>query len=361
MVPTVQFVLGTRPEIIKLSPVIRECRRRDISFDIVHTGQHYADALDTALFTQLELPESTHDLSIGSTGHGAQTDEMIAGIETVVSAGEPRVVIVQGDTKSVLAGAIAVGKLQGVDLGHVEAGLRSFDPAMPEEMNRRLTDHVAEYLWAPTDVARKNLLNENLSADEITVTGNTIVDAVRENITIAHERSSVRRDLGLDGRFALLTVHRAENVDDAERFQSLLDAVGSVARTHDVHVVYPIHPRAARRIDELDLTIPDRVDVVDPLDFLDFLVLEDDATIVLTDSGGVQEETCILGTPCVTLRETTERPEAVAVGSNVLVGTDPARIREGVDVMLETETDWPNPFGDGTAAQQIVDSLEGVV
>lgn len=361
MAPTLQFVLGTRPEIIKLSPVIRECQRRDIDFDIVHTGQHDADTLVTAMFAQLDVPAPDHELSADSGGNAHRSAEMIAGIEAVVAAEEPAVVLVQGDTDTVLAGAIAVSRLPAVDLGHVEAGLRSYDPAMPEEGNRRLTDHFAEYLWAPTAAARANLRDENLPAERITVTGNTIHDAVRENITIAHERSSVRRDLGLDGRYALLTAHRAANVDDPDRFRSLLDGVGSVARAHDMPVVFPVHPRAARRIDEFDLAVPDGVDVVEPLDFLDFLVLEDDATIVLTDSGGVQEETCILRTPCVTLREITERPETLAVGSNLLVGTDPGRIREGVDAMLEAAPDWPNPFGDGTAAEQIVDSLEGAV
>ena len=357
MSSTLSFVLGTRPEIIKLSPVIRACQRRDVPFSIVHTGQHYSEDLDSVFFEQLDLPTPDYNLAVGSSSHGEQTGKMIAETESVLESERPEVVIVQGDTNSVLAGTIAATKIDDIEVGHVEAGLRSFDRDMPEEINRRVSDHAADYLFAPTDTSGDQLRQEGLSDEWITVTGNTVVDAVHQNVEIAHERSSVLSDLNLDEQFALLTAHRAENVDDRERFERVLESLAEAADDHNLSVVYPIHPRAEKRISEFGIDVPDAIQLVEPQDFLDFLVLEDEATIVFTDSGGVQEESCILRTPCVTLRDNTERPETVDVGANLVVGVDPNDVAEGVREMLTRDRNWENPFGDGTAADQILDTL----
>lgn len=357
MASTLSFVLGTRPEIIKLSPIIRACQRREVPFSLIHTGQHYSDELDSVFFDQLGLPAPAYNLGVGSSSHGKQTGTMIAEIESVLTTERPDVVLVQGDTNSVLAGTVAAAKLSGIEVGHVEAGLRSFDREMPEEINRRLADHAADYLFPPTQTAREQLLAEDLPEAWITVTGNTIVDAVEQNVGIAHERSSVRTNLDLGESFALLTAHRAENVDDRDRFVSLLDGVAEVAREHGFGVVYPIHPRAESRIDEFEIDVPAEIQLVEPQEFLDFLILEDEAAIAFTDSGGVQEETCILQTPCVTLRDTTERPETVEVGSNRVVGVRSSEILAGAREMLATTPDWENPFGDGTAADRILDAI----
>jgi UDP-N-acetylglucosamine 2-epimerase (non-hydrolysing) len=351
------FVLGTRPEIIKLSPVIRGCEERGIGFSVIHTGQHYSENLDRVFFEQLGLPTPEYNLEIGSASHGQQTGRMIAEIESVLEDESPDYVFVQGDTNSVLAGSIAACKMDGIEVCHVEAGLRSYDMEMPEEINRRLSDHVADYHFAPTVESRDNLLKENIPESRITVTGNTIVDAVEHNVRIAHERSDVLDELGLEDRFALLTAHRAENVDDRRRFVSLLNGVAEAAREHELQVVYPIHPRAEERISEFGIDVPSEIQVVEPQDFLDFLVLEDEAEIVFTDSGGVQEETCILRTPCVTLRDNTERPETVDVGANLVVGVEPKDIVEGANRMMKAEKDWDNPFGDGTATEKMLDTL----
>jgi len=353
----INFVLGTRPEIIKLSPVIRACQRRDVPFSIVHTGQHYSDELDSVFFEQLDLPTPDHNLAVGSSSHGKQTGEMIAAIESVLESERPDLVLVQGDTNSVLAGTIAATKMDGIEVGHVEAGLRSFDRDMPEEINRRLADHAADYLFPPTEISREQLRQEGLPEDWITVTGNTIVDAVQQNVEIAHEQSCVLSELDLDEEFALLTAHRAENVDDPDRFRQLLESVATVATEHGLSIVYPIHPRAEKRLSEFGITVPDSIQVVAPQDFLDFLLLEDEAQIVFTDSGGVQEESCILRTPCVTLRDNTERPETVEVGANRIVGVELEDVRQGVSEILEMDRDWNNPFGDGTAADRILDTL----
>jgi UDP-N-acetylglucosamine 2-epimerase (non-hydrolysing) len=357
MVSDLIFVLGTRPEIIKLSPVIRACQRRDVPFSIVHTGQHYSEELDAVFFHQLGLPTPEYNLDIGSASHGKQTGQMVAEIESVLEAEQPDVVLVQGDTNSVLAGTIAATKLDGTKVGHVEAGLRSFDREMPEEVNRRLADHAADYLFPPTKGSREQLLSEDLPAEWITVTGNTIVDAVQQYVEIAHDPSDVLSELGVEGRFALLTAHRAENVDNRDRFVALLDSVTEAAKEHDLLIVYPIHPRAEKRISKFDIEVPDQIKIVEPQDFLDFLVLEAEATIVFTDSGGVQEESCILRTPCVTLRDNTERPETVDVGANRIVGVESADVAEGIQEMLTIDPNWENPFGDGNAAEIILDTL----
>ncbi|MGQ3413777.1 non-hydrolyzing UDP-N-acetylglucosamine 2-epimerase [Natrinema sp. LN54] len=355
--PRIAFVLGTRPEIIKLSPLIRACDDRDVPYVVVHTGQHYSDSLDTVFFEQLELPTPTHNLEVGSDDHGAQTAEMIRGIESILTETRPDHVIVHGDTNSALAGAIATSKLEP-SLAHVEAGLRSFDRSMPEEINRVLADHVSNYRFAPTDESARLLAAEGIDDERVVVTGNTIVDAVSQHRDLAARKSTVLEDRDLEsGEFYLLTAHRAENVDDPDRFGGILAGVGEFADRTDREVVYPIHPRARENLEELDRSVPDPIRLVPPLDFLDFLTLEDHARLAITDSGGVQEEACILGTPCLTVRDNTERPETIDIGANRLVGTDRTAIVEGAEAMVDRDGEWPNPFGDGTAADRILDAL----
>lgn len=354
MAPDVALILGTRPEIIKLSPIIRECESRDIEYTVIHTGQHYSENLDGVFFDQLELPEPEYNLEIGSKSHGRQTGEMLAGIEDVLCEEVPDTVLVQGDTNSVLAGAIATSKLD-MELGHVEAGLRSFDREMPEETNRVVSDHVADYLFAPTEQSEEYLIDEGLPEERIFVTGNTVVDALHQNKGLAEQKSTVLSDLSVqDSTYFLMTAHRAENVDEKGQFQQLLRGVGEAAEQHNATVIYPIHPRAKNRLEEFKLDVPQRVRLVEPQEYLDFLQLEATADLILTDSGGVQEEACILGVPCVTLRENTERPETLRVDANTLAGTDPATIREMVSQMYENDETWADPFGDGRAAKHIL-------
>lgn len=357
---SVSFILGTRPEIIKLSPVVRLCRERDVEFTLVHTGQHYSKDLDQVFFDQLALPKPDYNLEIGSGPHGEQTAEMIAGIERVLLDERPDVVLVQGDTNSVLAGAIATDKV-GADLGHVEAGLRSFDRRMPEESNRKIADHLSDFLFAPTDGARQNLREEGIPDERIFVTGNTVVDAVEQNGQLAERNSDVLEDLGVAEPYYLLTAHRAENVDDVDRFAGILRGVDRFADERETEVVYPVHPRAADSLAEFDLAVPDRIRTVEPQNYLDFLELERRADLVFTDSGGVQEEACLLDTPCVTVRESTERPETIDVGANCLAGIDPETIVERADEMVDLDGGWDNPFGEGNAANRILETLESAV
>lgn len=313
--------------------------------------------MDRVFFEQLCLPEVKYNLDVGSGTHGEQTGRMLIGVEPILRKEQPSVVLVEGDTNTVLAGALAAAKL-GFKVGHVEAGLRSYDRQMPEELNRVLVDHCSDLLFAPTQESKKTLLNEGVSSGKIFVTGNTIVDAVNQNLGISKKDCGVFDSLGVKkGDYFVATVHRQENVDDEKRFRDIVEGLRTVHEAFGFPVVYPIHPRAKKQLDAFNVKA-DGIEVVDPLDYLSFLQLESSARLVLTDSGGVQEEACALGVPCVTLRYSTERPETLKAGSNVLAGTEPGEIKEKVGLMLSRGNSWENPFGDGKAGERIVRVLE---
>ena len=349
----ITVILGTRPEIIKMSPVIRELEKRQENYFIIHTGQHYSYNLDRIFFEQLKLPQAKYNLEVGSGSHAQQTGKILTGMENVLQDEHPDIVLVEGDTNSVFASALAATKLH-IKVGHVEAGLRSYDRNMPEEINRILTDHCSDYLFAPTEKAKTILLGEGILKNKIFVTGNTIVDAVHQNLEIARERGNTLSSLNLAQReHFLVTLHRQENVDNPARFASILEGLNRVAAEFHLPVVYPIHPHSLRSMYEFGLN-PKNITLIEPISFLGFLQLESNARLILTDSGGVQEEACILGIPCVTLRDNTERPETLEVGSNLLAGTLPDKILRCTRLMLNKENKWNNPFGDGTAGERIV-------
>ena len=355
----VAVILGTRPEIIKMSPIIRELEKRSIEYFILHTGQHYSYNMDEIFFEQLKLPQPKYNLNVGSGTHAEQTGKMMIGIEKVLMREVPDIVLVEGDTNSVLAGALAAVKLM-IKIGHVEAGLRSFDREMPEEINRLLTDHISNYLFAPTEKAKKNLLNEGIDENKIYITGNTIVDAVYQNLKLAENNDVLERlDLNNDD-YLLLTLHRQENVDREWRLRSIVEGLRLVADEFDIPIIYPIHPRTRKRLNEFNIKMCDDVRLIDPLDYLSFLKLEGNAKLILTDSGGVQEEACILKIPCVTIRSSTERPETLDVGANIIAGVEPGNILKCVKTMIGKNRDWINPFGDGKAGIRIVNILSNL-
>jgi len=354
---TIAIILGTRPEIIKMAPVIRECQRRGLDYSIIHTGQHYSYQMDWIFFEQLELPQPDHNLDVGSGNHGEQTGRLLADLEAVLMAERPDVVLVQGDTNTVMAGALAASKLH-IKVGHVEAGLRSYDRNMPEEINRVVADHVSDYCFAPTEISKANLLKEGIAPEKIHVTGNTIVDSVYRNLEIAMRKVNILADLGLEPKgYFLVTSHRQENVDSKERLGEIIRGLEMVKSEFGLPVVFPVHPRTRKMVESFGFEL-DGIRAIEPLGFLEFLQLEAGARLALTDSGGVQEEACILGVPCVTLRENTERPETLDVGANVLAGTVSQRIMDGARNMLEAGESWKNPFGDGNAGQRIIQILE---
>ena len=353
----IAIVLGTRPEIIKMSPVIRECERLGLDYFILHTGQHYSYNMDRVFFEQLGLPEAKYNLDVGSGKHGEQTGKILSGVEPVLQKERSDVVLVEGDTNTVLAGALAATKLH-IKVGHVEAGLRSYDRQMPEEINRVLTDHCSDYLFAPTEKSRQILLGEGIPEEKIFVTGNTIVDAVYQNLSISEEGSNPLNDLELTPKeYFLVTAHRQENVDVKERFEGIIKGLELVAKEFGLPVIYPIHPRARKMMNHFGLKAKKGITFIEPVDYLSFLQLEAKAKLVLTDSGGVQEETCILKVPCVTLRDNTERPETLEVGSNILAGTNAESIVSKTKEMINRDNNWRNPFGDGKAGEGIVEVI----
>jgi UDP-N-acetylglucosamine 2-epimerase (non-hydrolysing) len=353
-------ILGTRPEIIKMSPIIRELEKRQNDYFILHTGQHYSYNLDKVFIEQLKLPQAKYNLEVGSSSHAEQTAKILVGVERVLQQENPVLVLIEGDTNSILAAALAAVKLH-IKVGHIEAGLRSYDRNMPEEINRILADHCSDFLFAPTETSKAILRGEGIPAEKIFVTGNTIVDAVYQNLEIARDSVGIMGTLDIKPKgYFLVTLHRQENVDDPARFASILEGLEKLSNAHEMPVVYPVHPRSRKMMAEFGLQ-PRGLILTEPVDYLGFLQLESHARLILTDSGGVQEEACILHVPCVTLRENTERPETIEVGANILSGTSPDRIIHSAKVMLGRGSDWDNPFGDGEAGRRIVDVLEGKI
>lgn len=351
----IAFILGTRPEIIKLAPLIRLMESRGTRYFIIHTGQHYSYEMDRVFFRDLELLDPRYQLQIRSEGnrHGDHTGRMMEAVEGILMKERPRAVLVQGDTNSVLAGSLAAAKLPEVKIGHVEAGLRSYDRSMPEEINRILSDHVSDFLFAPTENAKKILLGEGIPRNKIFVTGNTIVDAVCQNLKIAARRPGPAIGPPLPKQYFLMTLHRQENVDKKETLRSILEGLNRVLKEFKTPILFSVHPRTQNKIKEFGFTLSKGIRTLKPMGFLDFLKLERSAKMILTDSGGLQEEACILGVPCVTLRTTTERPETVKAGANIVVGHDPGRILRCAKTMFAKKKVWKNPFGDGRASERI--------
>jgi UDP-N-acetylglucosamine 2-epimerase (non-hydrolysing) len=350
------IVVGTRPEIIKMAPVVRACLERHVPFLLLHTGQHYSFEMDGVFFRELELPAPHHNLEVGSGSQAYQVGAIVSGIAPILERERPDVLLVEGDTNSVLAAGLAAHKL-GIRVGHVEAGLRSYDRTMPEEINRILTDHLADHLFAPTGHARRILLGEGIADGRIHVTGNTVVDEVLRQRERARIPGLLERFGVSPGRYALATTHRAENVDREDRLRGIFAGLAGAGRALDMPVLAALHPRTAKTLDALGLALDGAVRRLPPLGYLEFLGLHAEAALVLTDSGGLQEEACCLKVPCVTLRDNTERPESVEVGANLLVGADSVRIVEGARTMAGRARDWPNPFGDGKSGARIIELL----
>jgi UDP-N-acetylglucosamine 2-epimerase len=314
----------------------------------VHTGQHYDDNMSEVFFRELEIPEPDFNLGIGSGLHGAQTGGMMAGIEKVALDVKPDWVLVYGDTNSTVAAALVAAKLH-IPVAHVEAGLRSFDRKMPEEINRVLTDHVSDLLLCPTETAMHNLAREGIDRG-VHLVGDVMYDAFLFNLETARKRESVVKKLGLaPGGFALATLHRAENTDDPERLRAVLAGI----EQSGLEVVLPLHPRTRSRLKD---DLPSRIRILDPVGYLDMLNLEADAEVIVTDSGGVQKEAYFLAKPCVTLRDTTEWKETIEAGWNVLAGWDTERIAEAMRTFRPKGV-HPDLFGDGHAAEKLAELL----
>lgn len=362
-------VVGARPNFVKIAPLMREMRRHPSMIPaLVHTGQHYDATMSDQFFTDLEIPLPDFNLGVGSASHAAQTAEVMKRLEPIIEVMRPEVVLVVGDVNSTLAAALTSAKL-GIPVAHVEAGLRSFDRTMPEEINRLLTDAIADLLFVTEESGRQNLLREGIGPEKIHFVGNVMID-VLQAFRPRWEDSPIFDRLGVDSGhpYGVLTLHRPSNVDDPPVLMRLLAAIHELAR--HLPVVFPVHPRVKSRLSaEGHLLTANRnsgvpfldkgIIYLDSLGYLDFIALMSRARLVLTDSGGIQEETTILGVPCLTLRETTERPVTVTHGTNRVVGADPGRI---IDEALWTLDHPPPPVGppplwDGRASERIVKIL----
>jgi UDP-GlcNAc3NAcA epimerase len=348
-------IVGARPQFIKCAPLSRELRK-DHSEILVHTGQHYDPEMSEIFFTELNIPPPDYHLGVGSGTHGTQTGQILAGVEEILLREKPALVIVYGDTNSTLGGALAAVKLH-IPVAHVEAGLRSFDRTMPEEINRVVTDHVSELLFCPTETAVENLRKEGIT-NGVALVGDVMVDALTYNRDIAMERSTVVGRLGLTpGSYLVMTVHRPSNTDSEENMRHILQAVERSGK----NVVFPVHPRTRRYLGEHGLwdKLPDQMICTGPLGYLDMLRLMDDAAKVLTDSGGVQKEAYILGIPCITLRDTTEWVETVEDGWNVLVGADEEAILSAIHTFTPT-SEQRDVFGPPDASRRIAEIIRSI-
>jgi UDP-N-acetylglucosamine 2-epimerase (non-hydrolysing) len=361
MSPLLDLVAGARPNFIKLAPVVKALAGERVPFRIVHTGQHYDESMTDVFFQELGIPRPEVNLGVGSGGHGAQTARILERYEAHLLEKRPSATVVFGDVNSTVACSLAAVKL-GVPVAHVEAGLRSFDRGMPEEINRLLTDAVADLLLVSEPTGLANLRNEGIPERKLRLVGNVMIDTLLTFLPVARERKRAAA-LGLDGaRYGLVTLHRPSNVDDPATLRRLLELLAEFAGR--LPLVFPVHPRTLAALKRLGLeeTLRSRapaLQLLPPSPYLDTLSLLAGAAIVLTDSGGVQEESSVLGVPCLTLRENTERPITVDLGTSRLVGNDPLRIRQAFEEVLRGE--WrkaqPIPLWDGRAGERVAREL----
>ena len=354
-------IVGARPNLPKIAPLMHEMQLHpEIDAILVHTGQHYDEKLSDIFFRQMGIPSPHVNLEVGSGSHASQTAEILKRIEPVLIERKPDLVLVVGDVNSTIAVSLAAAKL-GIRVAHVEAGLRSFDRTMPEEINRILTDALADYLFVTEEDAIVHLLKEGRPRESIFMVGNVMIDSLRHFLPIAQE-SAIGDELSLKNgagwqRFAVLTLHRPSNVDSLEKLSQLLGAIDAVAA--EMPVIFPVHPRTQQRLTQGGIQHHPQLRLIPPVGYLDFLCLLSKAKLVLTDSGGIQEETTALGVPCLTLRENTERPITISQGTNLLVGTDPAKIVAAARDTLagRGKAGRLPPLWDGHAAKRIVDIL----
>jgi UDP-N-acetylglucosamine 2-epimerase (non-hydrolysing) len=347
-------VVGARPNFMKVAPLTRALGARPgVRQTLVHTGQHYDRNMSDIFFRELEIPEPDFNLAVGAGTHAEQTGQIMLRFEPVVVEQRPDWVLVYGDVNSTIAAALVCAKLQ-IPVAHVEAGLRSFDRRMPEEINRLLTDQLADLLFTPSEDGDRNLLREGVPRERIHLVGNVMIDTLIRLLP----KAAAKLPADLPPKFALVTLHRPSNVDDLSGLKKLLDALTGIGST--LHIIFPVHPRTRQKIAELGFRHSENLRLREPLSYLEFLALQQKATVVITDSGGIQEETTFLGVPCLTLRESTERPATVTVGTNVIIGRDMDLLCREVQAVLNGKRKQGGipPLWDGKAAERIAQILE---
>lgn len=362
--PSVLCVVGARPNFMKIAPIMRALNRKEcpLSATLIHTGQHYDTAMKRSFFEQLHIPEPDMDLEVGSGSHAVQTAEVMKRFEPVLDEVKPSVVLVVGDVNSTIACALVAVK-KHIPVVHVEAGLRSFDRSMPEEINRILTDQISDLLFTTERSAEENLINEGIDASKIHFVGNVMIDTLLYNAEYAIPSQEIldETDFKLEPGYGLVTLHRPSNVDDPEVLASIIDSLLEASET--LELVFPVHPRTRNQLVQhgfLKKLETSRISLLEPQGYLQMLGLMKDAKVVMTDSGGIQEETTALGVPCITLRESTERPITITQGTNILVGADPVKIRSAFNSVMHNggKQGKVPEFWDGQAAERIVEIIQ---
>ncbi len=351
-------IVGARPNFMKVAPVLSALKKYPhVTQTLVHTGQHYDVNMSDVFFEQLGIPAPDINLAVGSGTHAKQTAEIMMRLEPVILQRQPDIVLVYGDVNSTVATALVCAKL-GVQVAHVEAGLRSFDRTMPEEINRLVTDQLADLLFTPSEDGDENLRREGIPAEKIFRVGNVMIDSLVRLLPAARKQTVTAKLNGIPERYALVTLHRPANVDDGEMLTSIFESLLEVNR--NLAVIFPAHPRTRQRIADFKLDAG-QLRVLDPLPYMDFLGLQSRATVVITDSGGIQEETTYLGVPCLTIRENTERPITVSIGTNVLVGRDREKLRTELSRVLagKTKKGTVPPLWDGHTGERIAEVMMG--
>lgn len=346
-------IVGARPEFIQALPVSRAVRSHHQEI-FVHTGQHYDYLMSQAFFDDLGVPTPDYNLGVGSGTHGQQTAQMLLSLEEILLVETPDLVIVRGDTNSTIAGALAASKLN-IPVAHIEAGERSYNRCMPEEINRLVTDCVADHHFCASDVAVQRLAAEGITKSVHWV-GDVMLDSMLQNLPLARRRSDILERLGIQSdSYSLVTVHRSSNTDESQRLEQIVQSLNQIGET----IIFPAHPRTRKALDRTGATFDDHVRLIEPVGYFDILVLEENARLIATDSGGVQREAYFLGVPCLTLRDETEWVDTVRVGWNRLVGTEPKTILEAW-FSFRPPDERPPIFGDGTAGQRIADILDSI-
>ncbi len=351
----IALLVGTRPEIIKMAPVMRELKRCKVPFLFIHSNQHYSEEMDALILKDLDLPAPDIHLKVGSSSHATQTGKIMVGMEKACLKYKPQIVLVHGDTNTTMAGALAAKKLH-IPVAHIEAGLRSFDYNMPEEINRIITDRISDIMFSPSETAKENLIKEGMPAMHIVVTGNTVVDALIQNTDLA-KKSQVLKLYGLKkDSYILVTIHRAENTDDEKTFVSVLELLKHAHKKLNQKIVWPLHPRTRALLESKKIVLPEFILTVPSLGYIDMLAIMNSASLIMTDSGGLQEEAYILHRPLMTLRTSTERPETLS--ANFIIGSDKLKFNAAWKAFQKNKVSWSNTLGNGDAAKKIVETIQ---
>lgn len=340
------IVVGTRPELIKIYPVINILKKKKVKYKIIHTGQHYSGNLSNIFLKDFKILNPDYNLMVGSKPHGEQTALMMIGLEKLIIQNSFKAILVYGDTNSALAATMVASKFNNLLLVHLEAGLRSFDKNMPEELNRRLIDHSSDLLLCPTNISKKYLLNEGISQKKIFVVGNTICDVIKSSLVHKHLRLKK-----ISGNYVVLTIHREENTLDEKNLKFILNSVSKISKKLGYTTIFPTHPKTKKILEKIEYD-KNLIKSVEPMNYFSFLNMIKYAKLILSDSGGVQEEACILKTPLITIRNSTERPETLNIGCNILSRVKNKKLYVDAIKMINRKISWRNPYGNGKASEK---------